>query len=275
MDNNPLKQYFRRPSVYMKLPSTGQGYPQGTLELPASGELPVYPMTAIDEITARTPDALFNGTAVAELIKSCIPNIKDPWVVPNIDLDAILIAIKIASSASGEMDLESSCPKCEEISTYKVNLSGVLASIANPDYSKEVEIGDLKVKLKPISFKEVNEASMTQFEFQRAANQIDDIKDEDQRNKMMKESLQKVTDLTMNLLCKAVEYIQTPTIKVDQKEFILDFLRNCDRNVYIAIRDRSAELRKDSEVKPMNITCGSCKHQYEQAITLNPTDFFE
>jgi len=275
MDNNPLKQYFRRPSVYMKLPSTGQGYPQGTLELPASGELPVYPMTAIDEITARTPDALFNGTAVAELIKSCIPNIKDPWVVPNIDLDAILIAIKIASSASGEMDLESSCPKCEEVSTYKVNLSGVLASIANPDYSKEVEIGDLKIKLKPISFKEVNEASMTQFEFQRAANQIDDIKDEDQRNKMMKESLQKVTDLTMNLLCKAVEYIQTPTIKVDQKEFILDFLRNCDRNVYIAIRDRSAELRKDSEVKPMNITCGSCKHQYEQAITLNPTDFFE
>ena len=79
MDNNPLKQYFRRPSVYMKLPSNGQGYPEGSLEMPENGELPVYPMTAIDEITARTPDALFNGTAVAELITSCVPNIKDPW----------------------------------------------------------------------------------------------------------------------------------------------------------------------------------------------------
>jgi len=259
----------------MKLPSNGQGYPEGTLEMPETGELPVYPMTAIDEITARTPDALFNGTAIAELITSCVPNIKDPWAVPNVDLDAILIAIKAASSSSGEMDLESICPKCEESSTYKINLAGILASIASPDFTQELTAGDLKVKLKAVNFKEINEASMKQFEFQRMAAQIDSIEDEDERNKLMKDSLQKVTDLTMDLLCQAIEYIQTPTIKVDQKDYILDFLRHCDRNVYVTIRDRSSELRQISEVKPMKINCGSCEHAYEQSITLNPTDFFE
>ncbi len=275
MENNPLKQYFRRPSVYMKLPSNGQGYPEGALEMPETGELPVYPMTAIDEITARTPDALFNGTAVAELILSCVPNIKDPWSIPNIDLDAILIAIKAASSTSGEMDLETACTSCGETSTYKINLAAILTSITSPDYSEELSVGDLKIKLKPISYKEVNEAGMRQFEFQRVASQIDSIEDEDARNKVMKESLQKVTDLTMHLLCLAIEYIQTPTLKVDQKDYILDFLKHCDRNVYVSVRDRSSELRQASEVKPMKITCGSCENEYEQAITLNPTDFFD
>ena len=69
MNNNPLRQYFRRPAVYISLPSKGEGYSVDELELPETTELPVYPMTAIDEITARTPDALFNGTAVVELIK--------------------------------------------------------------------------------------------------------------------------------------------------------------------------------------------------------------
>jgi hypothetical protein len=259
----------------MKLPSAGQGYPDGSLDLPENGELPVYPMTAIDEITARTPDALFNGTAIAELITSCLPNIKDPWVVPNVDLDAILVAIKAASSPSGEMDLETVCPKCDEISTYKINLAGILTAIASPDFSQELAVGDLKVKLKAVSFKDINAASMKQFEFQRVASQLDAIENEADRNKLLKDSLEKVTELTMDLLCSAIEYIQTPTIKVDQKDFILDFLKHCDRNVYISIRDRSAELRSVSEIKPMKITCGSCQNEFEQAITLNPTDFFD
>ena len=64
MSNNPLTQYFRQPAIYVKLPSNGQHYPEAALNMPANNELPVYPMTAIDEITYRTPDALFNGNAV-------------------------------------------------------------------------------------------------------------------------------------------------------------------------------------------------------------------
>ena len=94
IQNNPLKQYFRRPAIYLKLPSGGKMYQPGVVNIPESGELAVYPMTAIDEISAKTPDALYNGTAMADIIKSCIPDIKDPWSINSVDLDAVLIAIR-------------------------------------------------------------------------------------------------------------------------------------------------------------------------------------
>ena len=120
--NNPLRRFFRQPAVYIKLPSDGNFYPPGTLEMPANGELPVYPMTAMDEITYRTSDALFNGTAIVNVIQSCVPNIIDPWSIPNIDMDTLLVAIRIASYGHS-MDYESICEhdiggwSCQELTS--------------------------------------------------------------------------------------------------------------------------------------------------------------
>ena len=82
-ENNPLRQFFRRPAVHISLPSGGESYGPEDIEWPDEGkELPVYPMTAIDEITTKTPDALFNGEATFSLISSCAPDIGDPREMP-------------------------------------------------------------------------------------------------------------------------------------------------------------------------------------------------
>ncbi len=65
---NPLRQFFRQPAIYLRLPSNGNFWPKDSIDFPANMELPVLPMTAIDEITYRTPDALFNGQAVVSVI---------------------------------------------------------------------------------------------------------------------------------------------------------------------------------------------------------------
>lgn len=273
MENNPLRQYFRRPAVHVKLPSGGLDYPEGVIDMPPSGELPVYPMTAIDEITARTPDALYNGVAVTELIRSCVPNIKDPWQINSNDLDAILIAIK-AAAGEENLDIESNCPKCTESSTYGISLVGVLSTLKSGDYSQELEVGDLKIKFRPLTYKEMNVASLGQFEVQKLFANISNIEDEDERNKVSKQALEKITNLTMDLLSQAIEYVQTPSLRVEETEFILDFLRNCDRTVYIKIRDYNAELKMSTEIKPLQIKCIHCENEYEQPFTINPTDFF-
>ena len=138
MMDNPLKQYFRRPALYLKLPSKGNFYPEGAIDLPENGEVPVYPMTAIDEITTKTPDALYNGVAVTDIIKSCVPAIKNPWLMPAVDLDPILVAIR-AASGDGNLELESTCPKCSESSSYGVNLSGVLQTYTPGDYDTPLD----------------------------------------------------------------------------------------------------------------------------------------
>ena len=78
----------------------------------------------------------------------------------------------------------------------------------------------------------------------------------------------------MNILSQAIEYIATPGTKVEEKEFILDFLKNCDKDVYYGIRDFNASLKENTNIKPLNITCDACQHKYEQEFTLNQTDFF-
>jgi hypothetical protein len=274
LENNPLKQYFRRPAVYFKLPSGGKDYNDGVIDFTETGELPVYPMTAIDEITARTPDALFNGTAVVELIKSCIPNIKDPWGVSSNDLDAILIAIKIASG-NGKLEVESTCPECKNDSKYDIDLSNVLNSLKSGDYTKEYNIGDLIFKFRPLTYKEMNSASLLQNEVTRLFQTLSALPNEDERATKTKEALTKVTELTIDLISRCIEYIKTPNTSVNEIDYIKDFLGNCDRKVYAQLRDLNTKLKEDNQLKPLNVDCISCNHKYEQTYVLNPTDFFD
>lgn len=272
---NPLQQYFRRPSVYLKLPSGGAGYPTGSIDLPDNGEVPVYPMTAIDEITVRTPDALFNGTAVAEVIKSCVPNIKDPWSVTNVDLDPLLVAIKAATNGS-EMDMDSVCPKCDEPGKYTVNLTGILAGFTPGDYQTPLSLGtDVQIKFKPLSFKRINETSVEQFNVRKAVQAISQIQDEAEQARKSKEVIIEVNKLATEIVAEGIEYIKTPNATVMEKDFILEFLKNVDTRTYEKIKDHNIKLKTSTESKPLKMKCVSCQHEYEQPFSVNAADFFD
>lgn len=273
MDNNPLRQYFRRPAVHFKLPSEGKGYPPGVLDMPETGEVPVFPMTAIDEITIRTPDALYNGSAVTELIKSCVPSIKDPWRLNSNDLDAILIAIK-AAGGQDQMQLDTTCPKCQNQATYGVHLLTILSQLKYADYDTPLTIGDLKVKFRPLLYKEMNEAGLEQFKIQKIFARIETLESDDEKTQLTQETVRSVTELTMKILAGTIEYIETPESRVDHKDYVLDFLRNCDNNVYINIRDHNAKLKTSTELPPLDIKCDNCANEYKQPYMLNATDFF-
>ncbi len=273
ISNNPLRQYFRRPAIYLKLPSGGTGYAPGVINETETGDLPVYPMTAIDEITSRTPDALFNGSAMAELIKSCIPDINDPWAISSTDFDAILVAIKAAANGNN-MEITSICPSCQEVADYTINLAGLLASMKAGDYLQPLQINELEVKFRPLTYKEMNQAALGQFEAQRIFEQLGSIEDEDLRNKKTQEAVKQITELTMQLLSQTIEFIKTPNALVTEREYLLDFLTNCDKNMYVAIRDHNAELRESTSIKPLKLKCIHCQHEYEQSFTLNTSDFF-
>ncbi len=273
MHTNPLRQYFRRPAVYITLPSKGRGYPDGAIDMPENGELPVYPMTAIDEITAKTPDALYNGNAITELIKSCIPNIKDPWSVSSSDLDAVLVAIKVASN-NGEFSTSSQCPSCKEESKYGINLTGVLASLKPGNYEEALQIQDLSIHFRPLEFREINGSNLAQFEIQKELSSLEAVEDLEVRATRGDEIVKKITLLTMDIISKSILFIQTPETMVTQKEFIIEFLQSCDRNQYMKIRDHVTKLRKISEIQPIDIKCIACGFDYKQPFTLNITDFF-
>jgi hypothetical protein len=271
--NNPLKQYFRRPGIYLKLPSGGLGYEPGVIEFPETGDLPVYPMTAIDEITSKTPDALYNGTAVAEIILSCVPAIKQPWKITSVDLDAILVAIKIATNGS-EMEIETTCNECKEDSKYGVNLTMVLNNFKPGDYESGLVIDQLKIKFKPLTYKALSESSVKQFEIQKHIIMLNSMTDGPEKDAKSTDILKIITDSTIDVLVDTIDCVITPETIVNDRNFIMEFINNTDRKTFEAIKDYSVKLRESTQTQPLHITCTHCKHEYDQPFTLNVSDFF-
>ena len=275
MSNNPLSQYFRQPSIYVKLPSGGQHYADGAIDMPANGELPVYPMTAIDEITYRTPDALFNGNAVTNVIKSCVPAIRDPWAIPAMDVDSILVAIRIASYGHN-MEMSTTCPHCENEADYGLDLRTILEQIKTPDYSKPIVAGDLQIFFKPMTYKHLNDNNQKQFEEQKLLQVLPDS-DMPDTDKMtaMSAALVKLTHITIDALSQSVAAVKTPDGLVSEPGFIEEMLKNCDRRLFAQIRDHIINVKSQAEIQPIKLKCSACEKEYQQAVTLDMTSFFE
>jgi hypothetical protein len=274
MSNNPLKQYFRQPAIYIRLPSQGKFYPPGTINMPPTSELPVYPMTAIDEITYRTPDALFNGQATVNVLQSCVPDIKDVWSTPAMDIDTLLIAIRIASYGH-DMDFGTKCPKCGHECEHTVDLRGVLDRMKTPDYNKSLNSGDVEIFFRPMTYKNINDNNALQYENQKLLQMLPDseIPDTDKMS-ALGAALKRITDITVKALAQSIAVIKTPQALVSEPEYIDEFLKNCDRELFNRIRDLIVELKMQAEMPPMTLTCPECTNEYEQAVTLDMSSFF-
>ena len=206
-NSNPLAKHFRQPAIYFKLPSNGAHWPNGSLNLPVTGELGVMSMTTRDEITLRTPDALMNGQGVVDVIQSCCPNIIDAWAMPSIDVDATLIAIRIASYGN-DMEFKSTCPKCGEEHEYNVDLGVTLGSVKSPNYNKTLTYQDLIFKSKPQAYFDFNKNNMIAFEEQQIIRAIDSSEDPEVVKETFNLHLNKAIELNINLLTSSTEYIE-------------------------------------------------------------------
>jgi hypothetical protein len=232
-------------------------------------------MTAIDEITYRTPDALFNGQAVVSVIQSCIPNVKNAWAAPTTDINSMLVAIRLASYGH-ELEINSTCPSCETADDYSLDLRHVLDQLTMPDFETTLTHGDLEIAFGPIDYENQNKSNQSQFEEQKMIQNItsSDLPDNDKLVRL-NQSMLRITELTVDALKWSIVGIRTPGAIVSETEYIKEFLLNCDRTLFNRIRDHVINLRQVAELRPLDITCDNCKHEYQQTVTLDMTSFFE
>jgi DNA-directed RNA polymerase subunit M/transcription elongation factor TFIIS len=272
--NNPLRRYFRQPAIHVRLPSGGKYYPAGTLDMPPNGEIPILPMTAIDEITSRTPDALFNGSAVIDIIGSCVPAIKDPWQLPMIDFNTLLVSVRLASFGH-EMEIGSTCPKCGHSHVLTIDLRTVLDNLGSPDYDESVSAGDLTCYFAPMTYRQVNQVSRTNFEDQKIMQALSDAEmPEEEKLKRLGDAFRKITELTIKSISESIAVIKTADAMVTDKPSILEFLQNCPKHVFDQIKDHTAKLREATDLTPVSVTCEECSEQYKQPFTLDMSNFF-
>jgi hypothetical protein len=274
-NQNPLLPFCRQPKIYLALPSDGLGYTDESLNMPITKELPVFAMTAQDEILLKTPDALMNGEAVTTIIKSCVPNILDPWQMPASDIDAVLIAIRIASSG-GAMSITSECPKCKHENDYEIDLVQMLDKSRNRKFNSIVKLKNgLEVELKSLTYLQVNQISIKTFKEQKMMMGIANANmSEEEKIRLFTNTVIHLSNIDAEMLQQCVKTVKVNGATVDKPEYVQEWLSNIDSETYEAIKKALDDAGSKIFKEPFKAVCTECQHEWPVPIELDHSNFF-
>lgn len=275
--NNPLKQFFRKPGIWIKLPSQGKFYAERPADLNDMGEIPVYPLTAKDELLLKNADSLLNGNALTQLVNSCAPSIKDPTNMPSIDLDAILVAIKRCTYGE-KMDVATQCD-CDEKTTNEVSidLNHLIAGITVLEDEPPIEHeSGVKIFTKPITVNHLLKLNWVQYE------QVRNLQLAEQQNLSEKEKLdilsksyEALTSESINVVSSSIDTVLLPDGSVvKDRAMIEEWVRDLSKPEYSKLETSIMNTNSKGVSKEFNVQCQKCGKVYKSSIDLNPTTFF-
>lgn len=269
---NPLQKYYRQPKLYVSLPSKGLYYPPGVLTGDYNN-VPIFAMTGMDEIIMKTPDALFSGEASGQVIKSCVPYIQDPSQVPSIDIDALIVAIRIATYGEN-LSVERNCVHCDSDNQYDIPLNYIIEYYNGLKFNNTIKINDdITLKIRPLTFEESNLLAVDNFKIQKKLQQIPDLPEEEQQTHI--DSIYKdLADLQLSLYMHTIESVKIPDAEIDDQTIILDWLKNSDRDLFAQIKETLEKNREVWNIPPQQVQCGSCQKPNNIEIILDQATFF-
>jgi hypothetical protein len=273
---NPLKQYFRQFKLYIKLPGGTAYYAPDAINFTDSGEIGIMAMTGKDELILKNPDALLNGEALVEIIKSCAPAIKDPRILLTNDVDAIITAIRYATY-NDSLETEIMCDKCSHQNLFKLDLQYALDNMSylDEEYVVNLESG-ISIFVKPYGFPELLRGLRAQFEQNKLKRAIESetISDED-RMKLFSDAFSEMSKITYDLICNSIVKVvdEGNNINVDNKDDIREFLQNIDKKSVDKISDLIKEINQIGIKRVFMATCEKCSNKWENEIDFNPVNF--
>ena len=280
VENNPLKRYFRRPAMYMRLPTQGKWYTDNDVQLTQEKEIAVYGLTALDEIMLNTPDAMLNGKALEQVVLNCAPDIKNikDFLLP--DLESLFVAIKVATD-DGKHSFDRNCPKCNHENNFELNCQYILDTMTFIEESDTTVSfnDDLVVHVKPYSLEMRQLFLQREFEEQRTLKDIDDANqniNEFEKARIISEGVGRLSKMTFDLVSKSIVKIQIvkDRTEVTDSEYINEWLLGITKTQSDAVIKAVNALNDVGIKKTIPATCTSCGHEWNENISFDPVSFF-
>ena len=280
-NSNPLNKYFRQPTIYVSLP-TGGDYPPHVVTPSKTGEFGVMPMTAKDEMAFKTPDAMINGQATVDVIKSCVPNLKDPWKMVNYDTDTVLLAIRIATYGE-TMSINYTVPITNETQEHTVNLPALLEEAGKAiieDYATTSK--GFKIKIQPLNYKTLTKIQIARFEQQKIYGTIDNSAlSADEKQSAFAKSFETLNAVNFSLLLDSISEVTTPDGEtVTDRLQIIEFCNKADTKTITEIQDKLSTLRVQAQIPPIKIKATDAQIKkgvpatFEVPLTFDSSNFF-
>lgn len=306
ISNNPLMNFARKAELSVKLPSNGHWYEDGMIEYTPNGEVEVYPMLPKDEIMLLNPDALLSGQANINLIKSCVPSIKEPEKLLYPDANVLFLAIQKATYGD-DLNFEVKCPNCqdkvielkdeEKISEaeskgeltihpqeMKFSISEILQNITYLQNEYKIVLdNNLEIYLHPTLLKEKEKYSYLTFNQDKLMIMLKQYKYAEMNNDDYKklsvdinECYLKMNDIGNNLITDSISYIKLPDdTMVNNRDMIYEFVINTPSSIITKIDKQVKEINDIGITESLLCECSCCHHTWEIPITgFNQSDFF-
>lgn len=279
---NPLAGYFRKPKIYISLPSKNiqNVYSKDILEYSNDRlELGIMPMTSADEMHLKNPDALLNGEAINKAILSCVPDIKNPKKLLSNDVEVLMTAIRMVSLGN-ELAVEAECPntECKHKNNLAINLENSLQRVTYLDENYVINLNSgVTVYVKPYTFELNLKVLSLGFEENTFFKILEsgDMSDLE-RIKSMSKSLTKVTKLNFDLIVDSVMSVvdEAKNINVVNPQHIKEFLLNIEVEQVHAIENEIAKVNQIGMARDFEAECTKCKHKWKAEFNFDMTRFF-
>ena len=243
-------------------------------------------MTAKDEILMRTPDSLMNGATTVDVIQSCCPNIKNAWKLSALDIDLILVSIRIATYGE-TTEIKGVCPKCNNENTFELDLRTIVEQTSNPVFEPDLKINNgLEIKFRPLNYETATKEALKSFEQQRMIQSVSNAEvSEEERLQKFQDAFLRLTVYSVGILAETIMSIKLPDgNEVTDREQITEFVANADRATFTEIKGHLERARNSTRVKPIQFECAGdtdtegkhtpCDNKWEQAFTIDNSTFF-
>lgn len=276
VNESPLKKYRRQPKIFIDLPSKGKWYFNNTVYNNVYTQLPVFSMTASDEILFKTPDALINGQATASNIKSCCPAILDPWKIKTIDLDTVLIAIRIATYGP-KINVNHKCPHCKNENAYEIPLQNLLNHYLSLNYEDTLIIDNFIIKLQPLNYQQMTEMQKKTVALQRTLNmqlRRTDFENDSQKEQIIDSLITQIAEVTVQIIFMNIESVEVDGVKETNTIEIMEWLKNNDVKIFKGIK---THIEKNAEIWQLplqKVKCVNCDKENQIRVNLDQSDFF-
>ena len=282
--HNPLSSHFRAPKLFAPIPSAGKFYESTTVEMPETLELPVFAMTAKDEMIMKNPDALLNGEAVAQVIQSCVPNVKDARKMLSSDIDVLLVAVQGATYGD-DVEVTAPCPKCEEDQKGVASVEQAIGTMGVLKESYTVEHNGLEIHVRPFTYASTIQAGITNFQSTRSLQALADVSNEMERLKLFNDNFKQIAELNFSLIVDSISSIDY-TDEDGEKQSVIDrkhiteFLDNAEGAVGKKIEEQIANLNAIGINHEMKLQCEKCTDDngepivFESRVNFDPVNFF-
>jgi hypothetical protein len=277
------------PQIEIALPTLAAFYPTGEVlrDFADPYRITVSALSVLDESAFRDPLMLLSGHAVGKMIHRVCRAVNDSGRLADLDVQAILIACRMASYGS-DMKLEHSCSQCKTKNTLSVDLNEHIIRFGSftPEQFERFDLDiptiGQKVRLQPMVYQDAVDMTMTMVRSNITAEMFDET-NKDNPNQLTDEFIdmyrkQFDANISTNIesICASIFAITTKSGKiVSNRDMIREWLLAVSTDVVKMITDRIGEINHDiRERSRLEYNCMECDHVNTFYMELDPQKLF-